>query len=455
MPIPPDSPFGQECLRVFQRLVQFDTSNPPGNETPAQKYLGDLLQKEGFSPVILESAPGRGNLVCRWEGKDPSAPSILVASHMDVVPADPKEWEQPPFSGKISDVNGVPYIWGRGVMDCKNMVISEVMAFLHLKRNGFQPRGTIILLVEADEEETGEFGADFIVKNHFDLVKTDFALNEGGGVQVPIGKKLQYLIETSEKGSMWTKIRVRGVPGHASIQTTTANNALFKMGEILNNIKKFRKKIVVLEEYRQTATALQLPGIVKRLLTSRLLLPLVLKLAAKMFGNIAQAFIGSLVTNTVNPTMISASKKENVVPDICECVLDIRVLPGMDRATTDEMIRIMVGKQYANDIEIIPIENGIASSSPTGTLCYHRIEQALQVVKPGVLPSVPLFSPGATDNRFFRYKNIPAYGFSLMSLDKEMTYDLYGTMVHGVNERISVANLLEGVDFLLEFLKLW
>ncbi len=174
-----------------------------------------------------------------------------------------------------------------------------------------------------------------------------------------------------------------------------------------------------------------------------------------MFGNIAQAFIGSLVTNTVNPTMISASKKENVVPDICECVLDIRVLPGMDRATTDEMIRIMVGKKYANDIEIIPIENGIASSSPTGTLCYQRIEQALQVVKPGVLPSVPLFSPGATDNRFFRYKNIPAYGFSLMSLDKEMTYDLYGTMVHGVNERISVANLLEGVDFLIEFLKLW
>ncbi len=455
MPIPPDSPFGQECISVFQRLVQFDTSNPPGNETPAQKFIGDLLRADGFSPVIIESAPGRGNLICRWEGTDPSAPSILVASHMDVVPADATEWEQPPFSGKIMDVKGVPYIWGRGVIDCKNMVISEVMAFIQLKRNGFRPRGTIVLLVEADEEETGEFGADFVVQKHFDLVKTDFALNEGGGVQVPIGKKLQYLIETGEKGSMWTKIRVRGVPGHASIQTSTANNALLKMTEILNNIKNYRRKIVVVEEYRKTATALQLPSIVKRLLTSRLFLPLVLKLAAKMFGNIAQAFIGSLVTNTVNPTMISASKKENVVPDICECVLDIRVLPGMDRAATDEMIRKMVGKKYANDIEIIPIENGIASASSTDTLCYAHIEQALQVVKPGVLPSVPLFSPGATDNRFFRYKNIPAYGFSLMSLDQAMNYDQYGTMVHGVNERISVSNVLEGVDFLLEFLKLW
>lgn len=455
MPVSPDSPFGQECIKIFQRLLQFDTSNPPGNETPAQKYVAGLLQKEGFAPVIVESAPGRGNLICRWEGTDPSAPSILVASHMDVVPADEKEWEQPPFSGKITDVNEIRYIWGRGVMDCKNMVLSEVMAFIQLKRNGFHPRGTIVLLVEADEEETGAFGADFVVQNHFDLVKTDFALNEGGGVQVPIGKKLQYLIETSEKGSMWTKIRVRGVPGHASIQTTVSNNALLKMAEILNKIQRYRKKIVVTDEYRQTVASLQLSGIVKRLLTSRLMLPLVLKLAAKMFGNIAQAFIGSLVVNTVNPTIITASKKENVVPDICECVLDIRVLPGMDRAAADDMIRKMVGKKYATDIEIIPIEKGVASSSSMGTLCYQRIEQALQVVKPGALPSVPLFSPGATDNRFFRYKNVPAYGFSLMTLDKEMNYDAYATMVHGVNERISVANLLEGVDFLLEFLKLW
>jgi acetylornithine deacetylase/succinyl-diaminopimelate desuccinylase-like protein len=329
------------------------------------------------------------------------------------------------------------------------------MAFIQLKRNGSRPRGTIILLVEADEEMLGGYGADFVINRYFDLVKSDFVLNEGGGVQSPIGKKLQYLLQTSEKGSMWTKLRVRGVPGHASIQTTAANNALLKMTEILTNIQKYRKKIVVLDEYRQMVDGLQLPNIVKRLLTSRRLLPLALKLAAKLFGSLAQAFIGSLVTNTANPTMITASNKENVVPDVCECVLDVRVLPGMDRAATDAMIREMIGKKYAKEVEIIPLEAGLASASPLGNLCYLRIEQALQVVKPGVLPSIPLFIPGATDNRYFRFKNIPAYGFSLLSLDQEMNYDLYGTMVHGVNERISVTNLLESVDFLLEFIKLW
>jgi acetylornithine deacetylase/succinyl-diaminopimelate desuccinylase-like protein len=455
MPILPDSPFGRECIEVFQRLVQFDTSNPPGNETPAQKYIADLLRREGFSPDIIESAPSRGNLICRWEGTDPSAPSLLVASHMDVVPADAKAWEQPPFSGKISEVNGIPFIWGRGAMDCKNTVLSEVMAIIQLKRNGFRPRGTIILLVEADEEQMGAYGVDFVINKHFDQVKTEFVINEGGGVQVPIGKKLQYVLQTSEKGTMWTKLRVRGVSGHASIQTSSANNALLKMMEILTNIQRHRKKIVVVDEYRLMATGLQLSGFVKRLLTSRRLLPLTMKLAAKLYGNLALAFIGSLVTNTINPTMITASNKENVVPDVCECVLDIRVLPGMDRAATDAMLRDMIGKKYVKEVEIIPLENGVASASPTGTLCYQRIEQALQVVKPGALPSMPLFMAGATDNRYFRYKNIPAYGFSLLSMDQEMNYDLYSTMIHGVNERISVTNLLESVDFFLEFLKLW
>jgi len=254
---------------------------------------------------------------------------------------------------------------------------------------------------------------------------------------------------------MWTKLRVRATGGHGSIQGSNKTNALSKMVEIIHNINSFKKKIVITDLYRGMIKGLQLPSIVKGMLTSKKMLPFVLKMASKMFGSMVQSFIGSLVTNTVNPTMISASDKENVSPDVCECTFDVRVLPGVDRPAFEKELRQMIGPKYANEVEIIPIETIIGSASPVDSLCYQRIEQALHVIKPTALPSLPLFLPGATDNRFFRFANIPAYGFTLFSFEPQVSYNEFGEMVHGKDERISVVNLLEGVEFAIEFLKLW
>jgi acetylornithine deacetylase/succinyl-diaminopimelate desuccinylase-like protein len=453
--IPPESNFARETIEFFQHIIQFDTTNPPGNETPAQEFVADLLRSEGFEPEIIESAPGRGNLVCRWEGSDPSAPTVAACAHMDVVYANAAEWTHPPFEAEVVDIEGKAYIWGRGAIDCKNTVASNVMAFIWLKRAGFCPKGTILLIVEADEEETGQFGTDFLLKNYFEKTKADYALNEGGGVQSPIGSKLQYTIQNSEKGSMWSRLRVKALGGHGSVQSSVKTNALSKMVEIIHSINSYKKRIVVTDLYREMVAGLQLPNVVKKMLMSKHLLPLVMKIATRMFGTAAQALIGSLITNTINPTMIKASNKENVCPDSCECVIDVRTLPGVDRPAFEAELRKIIGSKYASEVEILPIETITASASPTESLCYQRIEQALHALKPTALPSVPFFSAGMTDNRFYRFANIPAYGFTLFTLDPQVSFEEYGSMLHGKNERISVSNLLEGVEFAIEFLKLW
>ncbi|MHA1731920.1 MAG: M20/M25/M40 family metallo-hydrolase [Promethearchaeota archaeon] len=446
----PDSPFGRECVEVFQKLIQFDTTNPPGNETPAQEFLAEIARREGFEPEVVESAPGRGNLVIRWEGTDKGAPSVTVAAHMDVVAANPTNWTHPPFSGERVG----KYIWGRGALDCKNTVLSEFMAMVRLKREGFRPKGTIILFIEADEEESGHYGVRYMLDKHLEKVGADFAINEGGGFQVPIGKVPQFTIQTSEKGTMWTKLRVYGHAGHGSMQSTVENNALLKMAEIVRNVDAYKKPIVLTRPYLDMVDTLQLPGIVRKLLKSRRLLGFVMKLAARKFGSVAQTFIGSLVRNTFNPTVIRASDKTNIIPDTCEVTYDVRVLPGFGREEIDAEFRKMVGPKYADEVEVLPVENGEASASPVGTLCWDRLVEALHEIYPGA-ETMPLFMSGATDNRFFRFRGIPAYGFTLLAIEDDMDFDEVNRMMHGVDERISVTNLMLSVQCMYEFMRLW
>ncbi|GAB4307592.1 MAG: M20/M25/M40 family metallo-hydrolase [Promethearchaeota archaeon] len=446
----PVSPFAKECLEVFRKLLKFDTSNPPGNETPAAEFLADLAAREGFQPELHEKAPGRGNLVFRWGGTDPDAPSVCVGGHLDTVPADPDEWERDPWGADVVD----GFVWGRGALDCKNTVVGQFMALALLKREGFRPRGDVVFVAEADEEQLGRCGAAYLVRELFPVVKADFAVNEGGGVLVPFGKTPQYTIQTSEKGCMWTKVRVRGTAGHGSVQTTSRTNALLKLVEVIERIDRARKPVVVTDWYREMVAGLQLPGLVKRLLTSKRLLPLTLKLAARAFGPVAEEFVGSLVRNTFNPTVVKASEKENVVPSSAEVVYDVRVLPGFDREdVTREFLR-MVGPDLEDQVELVPVESSVATGSPAATTCYRRIEETLQELHPGCT-TLPFFLSGATDNRFFRERGIPAYGFVPYVPDDDLPFEEYGKLIHGKDERISVANLMRGVAFFHEFLRKW
>ncbi len=192
----------EEVTSFLSGLIKINTTNPPGNEIKAAKYVAEDLKKDGFKCDLYESSPGRGSVVTRLKGTG-EKPSLLLLSHLDVVAANPKEWSVDPFSGLVED----GFVWGRGALDMKGMTAVEAMALKLLKRNKMKLKGDIILAATADEEKGGEAGAGWLVQNHLDKVKADYVLNEGGGTAIPVNGKTVYTIQTAEKGILWFTVQ--------------------------------------------------------------------------------------------------------------------------------------------------------------------------------------------------------------------------------------------------------
>src|SRR4030095_9331452 len=146
--------------------------------------------------------------VARIEGSDPDAPSLLLMGHTDVVPANEDGWRRDPFAGELIDGE----IWGRGAVDMLNLTASMATAFRSLARSGFRPRGTLIYLAVADEENLGTWGAEHLA-------------------QPPPAPGPRLPVIVGEKGSYWCRIAVRGTPGHAS-QPFRTDNALVTAAEV-------------------------------------------------------------------------------------------------------------------------------------------------------------------------------------------------------------------------------
>lgn len=148
----------EEVTTILSDLVRFNTTNPPGNETPAAQYLASILRREGLEAEVVESAPGRGSVVGRLRGSG-QEPPLLLLSHLDVVSAEADKWEHDPFGGQVVD----GYVWGRGAVDCKGLTAVELVALLLLARQGITLRRDVIFAATADEEAGGQAGAGWIM----------------------------------------------------------------------------------------------------------------------------------------------------------------------------------------------------------------------------------------------------------------------------------------------------
>ena len=113
---------GDDAVRHLQALLRIDTTNPPGNETPAAEYLGRAVPRPGSSRRCSGATPERKNVVARLHGTG-EKPPLLLAAHLDVVPAEPDELAHPPFGGEIHD----GYLWGRGAIDMKHMAAMSAL----------------------------------------------------------------------------------------------------------------------------------------------------------------------------------------------------------------------------------------------------------------------------------------------------------------------------------------
>ena len=150
-----------EVTGYLQGLIRIDTTNPPGNEIEAARFISDILSAEGFDPVITESEPGRGNVTARLRGSG-SKSAFMLLGHTDVVAVEAEKWSRPPFSGDLHE----GCIWGRGALDMKSMVALELMVLLLLKRQGLELSRDVIFAATADEEAgKGNHGIGWLLDN--------------------------------------------------------------------------------------------------------------------------------------------------------------------------------------------------------------------------------------------------------------------------------------------------
>ncbi|HID90074.1 MAG TPA: M20/M25/M40 family metallo-hydrolase, partial [Anaerolineae bacterium] len=339
-----------EAVRHLQALIRIDTTNPPGNEKRAADYLAEVLSAEGYEPVVLESAPGRGNVVARYHGSG-EAPPILLISHLDVVPAEPEHWEHDPFGGEV--VDGM--VWGRGALDMKSIVVMQLMTMLLLTRRKVPLTRDVIFAATADEEMGGRYGAGFLVDHYLDLIRAEHALTEFGGFPVEMGGRRVYLCQVAEKGICWVRMRARGAPGHGS--TPHRDNAVVKLAEAVARLGcadlPFHRTDAAVEMFEGMARAVGgVRGWVLRLLLNPTLSPWVLRfLPEPRLTN----YFHALLHNTVSPTVLRAGSKTNVIPSEAVAELDGRVLPGQDLDSFLAEVRAVVGEGFEFEpIEVAP-----------------------------------------------------------------------------------------------------
>jgi len=419
-----------ELLRTLIRNACVNDGTPTsGHEDRNADALEDYLGGVGLGLERYAGAPGRVSLITRIEGRDRSAPTLLLMGHTDVVPANPTAWQRDPFGGELDD--GI--VWGRGATDMLNITATMAVAVRRLAASGFRPRGTLVYLAVADEEAFGTYGAAYLDTHHPEAIRADYVITESGGVPVPTRSGLVFPVTIGEKGVNWRRIIVPGTPGHGSMPFRT-DNAVVTAAEIVRRIGAYHPRATILDVWRHYLEAIDLPAETRAALSD----PDRVDEAAGRLDHVGFARTAHACTHTTfSPNMIRGGAKVNVVPDRVEIEVDIRALPGVTPTEVDAMLAEALGDlRERMTIEAPYAEAGSMSSFDT------PLASSLARVTAALVPGsrvVPRLMVGATDARYFRWKGIPAYGFGLHSL--RIAHSDYTLMFHGNDERVDVESL--------------
>ncbi|MER7775309.1 M20/M25/M40 family metallo-hydrolase [Streptomyces sp. NPDC096191] len=424
--VPASEEAQREVVELCAELIRFDTSNPTSDERACADRVVELLAEAGIASELVESAPGRANVVARIPGGDQARGALLVHGHLDVVPADPAEWRVPPFSGEIRD----GYLWGRGAIDMKDTVAVMLATARHFARTGTRPAREIVLAFLADEEAGGRFGAHWLVEHRPDLFAgVTEAIGEGGGFSYALDDTRRlYPIENAQRGMAWMELTANGRAGHGS--SPNDENAVTDLAESLTRIGRHTFPVRLIEPVRALlAEAARLQGIDLDLDAEDLDAEL-----AKL-GHVAD-FMQVVLRNSANPTMFTAGYQTNVIPGRATARVDGRFLPGHEQELVDAIDALLlpsVSRQWVNhDIAI--------ETSFDGPL-VDAMCAAVRAEDPDGHP-VPYCNPGGTDAKAFTKLDIRCFGFKGLKLPHDLDY---GRLFHGVDERVPLEGLRFGV----------
>jgi acetylornithine deacetylase/succinyl-diaminopimelate desuccinylase-like protein len=426
-----------EVVDLCRDLIRIDSSNygdgsGPG-ERKAAEYVAERLGEVGLGARIVESAPGRASVVARLAGADPSRPALLLHGHLDVVPAQAADWQVHPFSAEVRD----GCIWGRGAVDMKDMDAMILAVVRELVRTGTAPPRDLVLAFPADEEAGGEYGAGHLVAEHAEEFEgVSEAVSEVGGFSVDLAGRRAYLLQTAEKGIAWLRLVAHGRAGHGSQINT--DNAVTRLAAAVARIGAHPWPIEVTPTVRAFLEGVQ------EITGTRLPIDDPDALVAALGS--ASRWVGAVLQDTANPTVLQAGYKQNVIPGTASALLDCRFLPGRRAEDLIETIRTLAGA----GVDVETVTSAISLEVPFEGRLVDAMTAALGEADPGCAV-LPYCLSGGTDNKSFAALGITGYGFAPLRLPTELDF---AGMFHGVDERVPVDSLLFGTQVLRRFLEL-
>jgi acetylornithine deacetylase/succinyl-diaminopimelate desuccinylase-like protein len=418
-------------LEWLREYIRIDTTNPPGDVSLAADWVEGVLQAAGVATTRIGPSPAKANVVATIGEGDPSR-SLVLAHHMDVVPAVSDDWSVPPFSGDLRD----DFVWGRGTLDMKAFGVMTMVCAVALKEAGVPLARPLRILATADEEVGGIDGARWLAENRLEDVCGEFLLTEGSFARAG-PRTTYYAVQVAEKGVTTARLTARGQPGHAS--APREDNAVVRLARAVGRLGDYRSPPAALDLARRylaafPPSALRLPdGATIEGLTDS-------EMEALLHDLSGGARIQHMLRNTFSPTMINAGQGQNVIPAKAEAYVDCRLVPGV---TLDDLRQELtqVIDDAAIEIEFVKASVGTESSSE-GEL-FGAIREAVAAERPAAIV-VPYLTSGGTDCKHFRPRGITCYGHIPFELDdKELE------RIHGIDERVSLANLQLGLRVLM------
>lgn len=417
--------------QLLQRLIRFNTTNPPGNEAECIRYIQSVLHEAGIETTLLALDEQRPNLIARLKGRGEAAP-LLLQGHVDVVTTAHQNWRYPPFEAREAE----GFIWGRGALDMKGGVAMMLSAFLRAKAEGADLPGDVILTILSDEEVGGAYGAKYLVEQHAHLFTgVRYALGEFGGFTMHVGNQRFYPIQVLEKQCCTIQVTLRGPGGHGSLPLH--GGAASKLGRLLSTLDTHRLPVHV-----TPVVALMIKGLAEglpeplRSLLLQLLHPEQTDRILDQLDGIGQ-ILDAVLHNTVNATMIHGGEQFNVIPSEIVVMLDGRLLPGFTPDEALAELRAVIGDQA--ELEITYYDQGQAQANMG---LYDTLANILREKDPEGIP-IPYMIPAVTDGRLFARLGIQTYGFLPVELPPDLPFI---QTIHAANERIPVAAMQAGTD---------
>lgn len=428
----------KNTVKLLSRLIQFDTTNPPGNDAECMAFIKNILNEAGFETILTGKDEEHQNLVARLKGRG-TAPPLLMYGHIDVVSTEHQEWKYPPFDGRITE----GCVWGRGALDMKGAVAMMLSAIIRAKKEEFVPGGDIILCIVCDEEAEGTYGAKYMVENYPDLFKgVKYAIGEIGGFTLHMGNKKFYPIMIAEKQRCCIRAKIKGPGGHGSMPMR--GGAMAGLSKILNILDKRRLPVHITSPVRKMirslASNMPFPA---NVILRQLLNPVMTDLILNLLGDNGKLF-DPILHNTVNATIVRGGSKINVIPSEIVLEFDGRILPGYKLEDILNELQILLGPGV--ELEVTAYDKG----PPEADMGLYQTLSDILKVGDGEGISIPFVASGVTDSRFFSQLGIQTYGFTPMILSKDINFS---KLLHGANERVPVASLEFGTNLILELIK--